>query len=247
MLWIKGDPGKRKTMLLCGIINELKKASCGPLSFFFCQGTDSRTNSATAVLRGLIYLLVSQQPSLVSHLRKKYDQAGQSNFEDANAWIASSDIFINMTQELDLKTSYLVVDALDECANGLPRLLDLIIDTSVSSSVKWLVSSRHEVQIEHKLRSVNAETRLSLELKQNAEQVSQAVEAYIDHKLSILESIGDDSLRSQVQDVLRQKANGTVPLGCACGAGAREAQVLGSLAGSARSANGLASTVRSHG
>ena len=24
LLWIKGDPGKGKTMLLCGIINELK-------------------------------------------------------------------------------------------------------------------------------------------------------------------------------------------------------------------------------
>src|SRR5689334_21250846 len=88
LLWIKGDPGKGKTMLLCGVIEELKKSAAGLLSFFFCQSTDSRINSATAVLRGLIYLLVNQQPSLVSHLRKKYDQAGQSVFEDANAWVA---------------------------------------------------------------------------------------------------------------------------------------------------------------
>ena len=27
LLWIKGDPGKGKTMLLCGIIDELERAS----------------------------------------------------------------------------------------------------------------------------------------------------------------------------------------------------------------------------
>ena len=55
------------------------------LSYFFCQATDSRINNAAAVLRGLIYLLIDQQLSLVSHVRKKYDDAGKGLFEDANA------------------------------------------------------------------------------------------------------------------------------------------------------------------
>jgi hypothetical protein len=41
------------------------------LSYFFFQATDSRINNATAVLRGLIYMLIDQQPSLVSHVRYK--------------------------------------------------------------------------------------------------------------------------------------------------------------------------------
>jgi hypothetical protein len=87
LLWIKGDPGKGKTMLLCGIVNELKKsiAKTDLLSYFFCQATDSRINHATAVLRGLLYLLVDHQPSLISHIRKKHDDAGKDLFEDANA------------------------------------------------------------------------------------------------------------------------------------------------------------------
>ncbi|KAF1938340.1 hypothetical protein EJ02DRAFT_354742, partial [Clathrospora elynae] len=66
LLWVKGDPGKGKTMLLCGIINKLHSSlpRTGLLSYFFCQATDSRINSATAVLRGLLYMLVKQQPSL---------------------------------------------------------------------------------------------------------------------------------------------------------------------------------------
>jgi hypothetical protein len=73
LLYIKGDPGKGKTMLLCGIIDEMSpltrlrdKDATTLLSYFFCQATDSRINNAMAVLRGLIYLLIDQQPSLVS-------------------------------------------------------------------------------------------------------------------------------------------------------------------------------------
>lgn len=75
LLWVKGDPGKGKTMLLCGIINELQKSSpgTGRLSFFFCQATDTWIRNATSILRGLIYLLLDQQPSLIPHARKKYD------------------------------------------------------------------------------------------------------------------------------------------------------------------------------
>ncbi|RFU32165.1 hypothetical protein B7463_g4157, partial [Scytalidium lignicola] len=53
LLWIKGNPGKGKTMLLYGIIDELDKpiAETALLSYFFCQATDSRINNAIAVLR----------------------------------------------------------------------------------------------------------------------------------------------------------------------------------------------------
>jgi hypothetical protein len=104
LLWIKGGPRKGKTMLLCGIVNELKKsiAATELLSYFFCQATDSRINNATAVLRGLVYLLVDQQPSLVSYIRKKHDHAGKTLFEDANAWVALSEIFTNILQDPSL-------------------------------------------------------------------------------------------------------------------------------------------------
>ena len=79
-------------MLLCGIIDQLKEtAKAAPasssyvLSYFFCQATDLRINNATAVLRGLIYLLANQQPALLQHVRKKYDATGKELFVDTNA------------------------------------------------------------------------------------------------------------------------------------------------------------------
>ncbi|KAJ8063404.1 hypothetical protein OCU04_008624 [Sclerotinia nivalis] len=87
LLWIKGDPGKGKTMLLCGIINELQKSDESALAYFFCQSTDAHINSAVAVLHGLIYMLLEQQPILLSHLQKRYEMAEKQLFKDINILI----------------------------------------------------------------------------------------------------------------------------------------------------------------
>ena len=158
LLWVKGDAGKGKTMLMIGIINELqrqvaksgKSSATDVLSYFLCQGTDSRLNTATAILRGMIYLLASEQPFLISHLRKKYDHAGRKLFDDNSAFYSLSDVFRQMVQDPKLTAVYLVVDALDECEVGLPELLDLITWTvsAQPTCVKWIVSSRNRYDIE---------------------------------------------------------------------------------------------------
>jgi hypothetical protein len=212
LLWIKGDAGKGKTMLLIGIINELTEltANTGLLSFFFCQGTDSQLNNATALLRGLIYLLLIKQNILISHLRTEYKSAGKALFEDTNAFYALSEIFRNMLQDPRLTTTCLIIDALDECETGLPELLKLITETAVASStgVKWIVSSRDRPDIDKQLALGDARVRLSLEL--NAKHVSDAVDVYIDHKISQITSIEcDKALKDQVRRKIRQKADGT--------------------------------------
>ncbi|KIM99418.1 hypothetical protein OIDMADRAFT_56552 [Oidiodendron maius Zn] len=154
LLWIRGDPGKGKTMLLCGIIDELEKsiAKTDLVSYFFCQATDSRINSATAVLRGLLFLLVNQKTSLVSHIRKKHDYAGKSLFEDVNSWSALTEIFTNILHDLSLNNTYIIIDALDECIEDMPKLLDFIVQkSSISPCIKWIVSSRNWPDIEELL------------------------------------------------------------------------------------------------
>ncbi|KAK4166239.1 HET-R [Cladorrhinum sp. PSN259] len=210
MLWIRGDPGKGKTMLLCGIINELEQTIIASghshnLVYFFCQATDSQINNATAVLRGLMYLLVHQQPRLVSHLPED-----MSFSNDATAWIVLSKVFREMLQNPNLKITYLVVDALDECVTDLPKLLDLVLGTS-SEHVKWLISSREWSQIKRTLRSGHGLTEFSLGLKANTEQVSSDINGYIDNKLSNLASRwGDLPSKDQVRNILREKAGGTI-------------------------------------
>ncbi|KAK0720354.1 hypothetical protein B0H67DRAFT_599864 [Lasiosphaeris hirsuta] len=210
MFWIQGGSGKGKTMLLCGIINELERAMvagghCHNLAYYFCQATDSRINSATAVLRGLIYLLVHRQPRLLLHLPKDTYPS-----DDVVAWIVLSKVLREMLEDPNLKVTYVVIDALDEYLTDLPKLLDLVICTS-SERVKWLVASQNKTTIRRKLQSGDGLIEFDLGLEMNVEQVSYDIDGYIDNKLSDLTSLwGDLPLKDHVRDILRQKVDGTI-------------------------------------
>lgn len=214
-------------MLLCGIINELSastklidaKANT-LLSYFFCQATDSRINNASAVLRGLIFMLVDQQPTLISHVRKRYDQAGKQLFEDANAWTALTEILGSILKDPNLQNAYLVIDALDECgttnrsqadqqSGDLSKLLGFIVQNSALPSVKWIVSSRNWPDIEERLDRAAQRVRLCLEL--NEKSISVAVSTYIDWKVKQLAQVKayDDNTRMSVQRHLSLNANNT--------------------------------------
>jgi protocatechuate 3,4-dioxygenase beta subunit len=78
LLWIKGDPGKGKTMLLCGIINKLNNSITqrALLSYSFCQATDSRsvptviaTGSLKDEVRGF-FLIFGMHPSQADSNRR---------------------------------------------------------------------------------------------------------------------------------------------------------------------------------
>ncbi|KAH7401121.1 beta transducin-like protein HET-E2C*4 [Phaeosphaeria sp. MPI-PUGE-AT-0046c] len=212
LLWIKGDPGKGKTMLLCGIVNELKASLHDALiASFFCQATDSSLNSANTVLRGLLYLLVDQQPRLAYQIRKRYDAVGSRTlFEDANAGTVLKETFTQVLKDSSLPTTYLIVDALDECTTDLPKLLDFIREhSSVSSRVKWLVSSRNWPEIEQQLEQTDQQVRLSLEV--NSKLVTVAVDNFIRQKVSLLSSLKklDDMTHDAVLNHLLSNANST--------------------------------------
>ncbi|KAK3942581.1 vegetative incompatibility protein HET-E-1 [Diplogelasinospora grovesii] len=213
LLWIKGDAGKGKTMLLIGIINELEKPTkqtpdVAHLSYFLCQGTDAQLNNATAVLRGLIYLLIIRKDCLISYLQVEYNRLGRRLFEGDNAFHALSSILQNMLDDSRLTGAYFIVDALDECETGLPLLLDLISQTAVTARAKWIVSSRNRRDIDGQLTLVDAGVKLSLEV--NAKLVSHAIGVYIDYNVSRLVSIQHDkAMQDQVRDQIRRKAGGT--------------------------------------
>ncbi|KAI2834289.1 hypothetical protein CBS11350_10822 [Aspergillus niger] len=216
VLWIKGDPGKGKTMLLCGIIDELgpttqledPKAKAF-LSFFFCQATDPKLSNAHAVLRGLIYMLVDVQPSFLPHVRKRFKDTGEPHFGDAESWAALCDIFLNILRDASSYKICIVVDALDECVQNQDKLLRFILnETKDFPRVKWIISSRNHV--EQRTRLLDSQSILSLELQKNAEFVSVAIADYISDRISKLEFLqNDDALQEYVQRVLQRKAEGT--------------------------------------
>ncbi|KAI1047434.1 hypothetical protein LB505_011726, partial [Fusarium chuoi] len=208
LLWIRGDPGKGKTMLLCGLVNELQPLTRldgsdneKTISYFFCQATNSGLNNYTAVLKGLIYLLVIQHPAAVSHLDHKEDK------DHWNYKVSLEATFRKILDDPGLGETYLLVDALDECIEDLPLLLALI--SSTSSRAKWIATSRNRCEIQELFEEASSKLAVSLELHEGS--VSRAVDSYIDYRtrqLAERKRLKKSSLQ-KIHDHLSENAHGT--------------------------------------
>jgi hypothetical protein len=183
-LWIRGDPGKGKTMLICSIVNELERIELQQyqLCYFFCQATDTRINNAVAVLRGLLYMLLDQQPLLTRHIEKQHYHSGRTLFEDVNSWVVLTKLFSDILQDPHLNSTIFIIDALDECTSQLTDLLHFIASVSTRSPrVKWLYSSRDWPTIEEPLSKAQEMIRLQLEL--NTETIANGVRVFSEQKV----------------------------------------------------------------
>ncbi|RGP66281.1 nacht and wd domain [Fusarium sporotrichioides] len=185
-LWVRGDAGKGKTMLLCGIIEELEKDPFSRLCYFFCQATDENLRDGICVLRGLLFHLIKQYPWLISHVRKDYDDSGEKLFNDHNAWQALQKIFKSVLNDEGLDEVIIIVDALDECMVHREELLQFICDISASSRAKLVVSSRPFVTIQKALQD-DGTSSSTLALELNDELISDAVKRFIKSRVRDLE------------------------------------------------------------
>ena len=223
LLWIHGDPGKGKTMMMIALISEVsKRLSDRPgsnvLAYFFCQNTSTDLNTTLSVLRGLIYLLVDQERKLVRHIRKQYDSAGKKLFEGPNAMYAMRMILSDILKDESLGNTFLMIDALDECDAEIHELLDWITrkEPGISPKIKWLTTSRNVPAFAEQLgRGHQLQTSLEL----NSQHVACAVASFVNHKvkeLAVLKSY-DRELQVLVQKSLLDKAEDTflwVALAC---------------------------------
>lgn len=209
LLWIKGDPGKGKTMLLCGIIDELSQDDARVISYFFCQATEERLRKAANVLRGLIWHLIVQQPALVAYVQERYNQSGKDVFNDHNAWYPMCEILTAMLADENLGDAILIIDGLDECVDDRSLLLDFITQSPSFQRVKWIISSRNWPDIEQKLDSAPRKLRISLEL--NEESVAAAVQLYIQHQVQKLacQFLLNDTKQDELKAYLMSNAHGT--------------------------------------
>ncbi|KAK4109351.1 hypothetical protein N656DRAFT_351486 [Canariomyces notabilis] len=214
LFWIRGDAGKGKTMLVCGIIDDLKARGHGDLiAYFFCQASDSRLQSSTMVLKSLLFSLLARPRygHLRKHLEVKHNSAGKQMFDDSNntTFFGLRDVLENMMRDNEFLPTCLIVDGLDECENGLGEVLHLIRNTATTCDrIRWVVSSRNWPPIERQLGSLNF--AITLNLEKNAENVSQAISHYLDHKVPQLDCIRDNTaLQRETKSRLQEKANGT--------------------------------------
>ncbi|KAL3608860.1 hypothetical protein FPOAC2_03871 [Fusarium poae] len=214
ILWINGEPGKGKTMLMCRIVDELNSKPM--LSYFFCKANEPSNNSATSVLQGLLYLLIQQDDVAARCFETECQRYGPQYFEDKTFTLSQlRKIFRSVLAALSHRHVCLAVDALDECVEGQRELLETITENSRLPHVKWIVSSRPKPLITEHLERVSA----SINLEQNESSVSGAVTEYIKHKTAALFDLKqyEETMMQGVMEILSSKAQTTflwVSLAC---------------------------------
>ena len=215
LLWIHGDPGKGKTMMMIALISEVSRRlndrpESNVLAYFFCQNTSNDLNTTVSVLRGLFYHLVNQKRKLIRHVRKSYDSAGRRLFEDGNALYALRMVFLDMLKDPSLGNVYFMVDALDECDPKILELLEWIIhkNSEVSPKIKWLTTSRNEPAF---IEQLGRGHQLHTSLELNSLHVTRAVAKFIDYKINELADLKSytSELQAFVRKSLLEKAEGT--------------------------------------
>lgn len=212
LLWIKGGAGKGKTMMAIGLIEELSKQRENTVAYFFCQNANRELNTLESIIKGLILGLVNQHTELKASLRRRWDTKRERFTEDCTSWRNLWNILLEMLgNQCKLSNVYLVVDALDECPDGgMAEFLRLIVRNGLDqSSLKWLLTSRPLDIAERELLTGHEQTQVSLEL--NSAFTSQAVKAYIAHKVDELSSYQryKSSLKGNLRAELSAKAEGT--------------------------------------
>ncbi|CZS79343.1 unnamed protein product [Fusarium graminearum] len=214
-LWIKGDAGKGKTMLICAIIQSLERDNHNHVSYFFCQAGVPTMNNATSVLRGLLYGMVRYHPhkeNLLPYVRKEFDFITEGIFEGPNLWQIIRKILVAILKDSLMNQTVFVIDALDECEGNQTELLKFIVETSSKLGIKWLVSSRKNPVIGNKLHGiVNSEKGLTIDLESNEDLTSGAVKNLIEVRLrdmSWWNTCGDE-LRDTIKHNLEEKSGNT--------------------------------------
>jgi WD40 repeat protein len=235
LLWIHGDPGQGKTMLVCGMIDHLGTAGLddNQPAYFFCQGSDERLSTGAAVLLGLIACLTESQPSLMCHVRTKYAQHESEVFQGPGAWTKAVEIFNSILDDPSLQCQTIFIDALDECTKGRDALIHFIIDQSSRlEHIKWLVTSRRTPEIERSIKSSQQLIRIDLD-PTNASML-HSIDRYIHTKVARLSKLMeyDTQTAEEIKSYLRGHANGTylwVAMACEQLIGAGSWEVLETL------------------
>lgn len=156
-------------------------------------------------------MIVCQDQSLIRHVQTEYDKFGDRLFEGPNAFFTLRSIFLNILEDPEISTVYVLVDAIDECSTGLDKFLQLITQgtSKKSSKVKWILTSRHRPDISRCFANLHFHN--SIDLEENIGIVTEAVKTFIAHKTRILseQRFYDSELQAHVEQVLRKKAGDT--------------------------------------
>ncbi|RHZ74957.1 hypothetical protein CDV55_109120 [Aspergillus turcosus] len=147
--WIFGKPGCGKTVLSALIIRHLKEcilnAEKALTGFFFFNTNDKPKTKVDKLLRSLTLQIVSQKPGGQKELVDLYRKHLSGQEDPKPAMLVE-----NLAKQISEFKVYLVLDALDECAEARD-LMWVIESIHAHGGVRLLCTSRNEEQLKEGL------------------------------------------------------------------------------------------------
>ncbi|KAH9931798.1 uncharacterized protein B0H18DRAFT_67400 [Fomitopsis serialis] len=209
ILWINGNPGSGKTILVSSVIKGILKFEepDEALAFHFCDFSDAVTTDPVEVLRALLAQLIqsggvgrlSKIPELVAQMKER---------KLPPASVHDLDLLLKATA--DGRKIIIVLDALDECPNPSKKtLLDCLsrLVLHETAHIRLLLSSRKHEDIANALRGCLS---ICLEDIQESRHHLRDMELYIDDALRTRDRLSDLPLHEKVRvkDSLLNGADG---------------------------------------
>jgi hypothetical protein len=201
-LWLHGIPGASKTVLCSMIIESIKaRRSSYPLFFYF-DFSDLQKQSVVNMLYSFLAQLSTGEIPL--EIQQLYEFCFHGTRDATVTQLAGT--FFSITKRLasHSRYTYLLIDALDECADR-KSLMGVLKEICPHESVNILMASRHEHTISSTLTGVvNGEIPI-----QNC-TVDVDIRAHI-HKCLATDpdlSRWNNDLKSLIVDRLTSKSNG---------------------------------------
>jgi hypothetical protein len=202
-LWIRGGPGKGKTMISIFLTQQLENEKC---IYYFCAAGDTRRNSAAAVLRGLLWHLLSRHPDLASKLRQ-WSEAEEHIQQIVDSAETLWNILMELTSDLTPAQVFCILDGLDECdqesRSWLATKLASWSRSDNACKLRVLVVSRS-------MPNLNSMSHINLD-SDEAHGVSTDVESFVTTNVKELsEQIPmDQSILERVKQTLMERSAGT--------------------------------------
>ena len=177
------------------------------LAYFFCQQQEPRLNNAVAVIKGLVFSLISQHGSFMDCLEDIDRAREEQEYGDRSSFWTLRTTFKNMLERVSLSRVYLLIDALDECTSGRDDILRVITRFGLEHKVRWVVTSQNEPQIKEYLEYKAVHTSL----EDHSTQVVAAVNGFIEFKVQELSQRKrySSAWKEEVREHLLENAQGT--------------------------------------
>ena len=182
LLWISGGPGKGKTMLSIFLTEELERVlqnTKDMLLFYFCSSEDGKRNTAVAVLRGLVYQIITKRPDLIKQHVLPYFETPETVKDTLSSLETLWIIFRKLLQDPNLGTTFCVLDGLDECDEGSLRLLVAkVVDFFSSQNLQPTDRALRLVIISREVPGLHRCAHIKLD-PDNDERVASDIERFI--------------------------------------------------------------------